>query len=74
MANGTGISILPDFVLKGEQSFVRRPLTPRLTARTALYWSSHKVFSLLDKDFLTFMKQYVAAGKFQEPGAADRQV
>ncbi len=74
VANGTGISILPDFVLKGEQSFVRRPLTPRLTARTALYWSSHKVFSSLDKDFLTFMKQYVAAGKFQDPGAADRQV
>lgn len=73
VANGTGISILPDFVLGEEHSFVRRPLVPHLTARTALYWSAHKVFSSLDRDFLTFMKQYVAAGKFQDM-AADRQV
>ena len=73
VANGTGISILPDFVLREETSFVRRPLAPRLMSRTALYWSAHKVFSPLDRDFLTFMKQYVAAGKFQAP-AADGQV
>ena len=66
VANGTGISILPNFVLRQESSFAKRPLTPPIVARTALYWSGHKVFSVLDKDFLNFMKSYVQEGKFQE--------
>lgn len=77
VANGTGISVLPNFVLWQDNSFVKCGLTPTVTARTALYWSGHKVFSVLDKEFLGFMKEYVKEGNFQggrQDLPEDRQV
>lgn len=58
VANHMGISILPDFVTRNDVNFVRRPLDPPMRARVSLYWSGHKVFSIIDKRFRDFMESY----------------
>ncbi len=58
VANGMGISILPDFVTRGEKNFVLRPLRPSLKVQVSLNWGENKALSPVDKQFIEFIKDY----------------
>ena len=58
VANGMGISILPDFVTRSEKIFVRRSLKPALKVQIALNWGNYKGLSAVDTQFIEFIKDY----------------
>ena len=58
VANGMGISILPDFVTRGDKNFVLRPLRPSLKVQVSLNWGENKALSPVDKQFIEFIKDY----------------
>lgn len=58
VANGMGISILPDFVTRTEKNFVRRPLKPELKVQVSLNWGIYKGLSEVDTKFIEFIKEY----------------
>ena len=60
VANGMGISILPDFVTCSEKIFVRRPLKPELKVQVSLNWGVYKGLSAVDTQFVEFIKDYAA--------------
>ena len=58
VANGMGISILPNFVTGTENIFVRRPLLPNLSVQITLNWSIGKQLTDVDAQFSGFIKDY----------------
>ncbi len=58
VANGIGISILPNFVTGTENIFVRRPLSPNLSVQITLNWGSCKQLTDVDAQFSGFIKDY----------------
>ncbi|SHK99842.1 DNA-binding transcriptional regulator, LysR family [Selenomonas ruminantium] len=58
VANGMGISILPNFVTRTEKIFVRRPLKPDLKVQVSLNWGLCKGLSTVDTQFIEFIKAY----------------
>lgn len=58
VANGMGISILPNFVTGTENIFVRRPLLPNLSVQITLNWSIGKQLTDVDEQFSGFIKDY----------------
>ena len=58
VANGMGVSILPDFVTRAEKNFVRRQLKPLQDLQITLNWSKDKSFSDVDVQFVEFIKDY----------------
>ncbi len=78
VANGLGVSILPDFVTHNEKIFVRKPLEPGLNVDIKLIWglqpdsaaekteAGAEELSGIDKSFLEFMKKYISDGNFKK--------
>lgn len=66
VANRMGISILPNFVTRMEKIFVRRPIDPTVDIEVALYWSPHKSLSVIDTQFMDFMRSYTETQEFKE--------
>lgn len=66
VANRMGISILPNFVTRMEKIFVRKPLIPELGVEVALYWGAHKSLSVIDTQFMDFMRSYTETPEFKE--------
>ena len=64
VANGTGISVLPNFVTKNETIFCRREIEPKIPLNISLYWGTHKTFSSIDNRFMDFMRTYTAIPDF----------
>lgn len=58
VANGMGVSILPDFVTRADKNFVRRQLRPLQNVQITLSWGKDKVFSDIDVQFVEFIKDY----------------
>ena len=58
VANGMGISVLPNFVTGTENIFVRRPLLPELAVQITLNWSAGKQLTDVDAQFSGFIKDY----------------
>lgn len=58
VANGMGISILPNFVTGTESIFVRRPLLPDLSVQITLNWGTGKQLTDVDAQFSGFIKDY----------------
>ena len=66
VANGMGISILPNFVTRMEKIFVRKPLCPPMAVRVSLFWGEHKTLSVVDTQFIDFMKKYTETPDFKK--------
>ena len=66
VANGMGISILPDFVMRKESNFARRSLMPKVEVPVLLYWSAHKHLTPIDDTFMEFMKTYTESAEFKQ--------
>ena len=66
VANGMGISILPNFVTCMEKIFVRKPLESSMGVRVSLYWGEHKTLSVVDTQFIDFMKKYTDTPDFKQ--------
>ena len=66
VANGTGISVLPNFVTKNETIFCRREIEPKIPLNISLYWGTHKTFSSIDNRFMDFMRTYTAMPDFKK--------
>lgn len=60
VANGMGVSILPNFVTRAEKNFVRRQLKPLQDVQITLNWGREKAFSDVDVQFVEFIKDYAA--------------
>ncbi len=60
VANGMGVSILPNFVTRAEKNFVRRQLKPLQDVQITLNWGKEKAFSDVDVQFVEFIKDYAA--------------
>ncbi|MBQ2086624.1 MAG: LysR family transcriptional regulator [Selenomonas sp.] len=60
VANGMGVSILPNFVTRAEKNFVRRQLKPLQYVQITLNWGREKAFSDVDVQFVEFIKDYAA--------------
>ncbi|MBQ1920096.1 MAG: LysR family transcriptional regulator substrate-binding protein, partial [Selenomonas sp.] len=60
VANGMGVSILPNFVTRTEKNFVRRQLKPLQDVQITLNWGREKAFSDVDVQFVEFIKDYAA--------------
>jgi DNA-binding transcriptional LysR family regulator len=58
VANGMGVSILPNFVTGTENNFVLRPLAPALSVQITLNWSAGKQLTDVDAQFKGFIKEY----------------
>ena len=66
VANGSGISVLPNFVTQMENIFVRRPLSPSMGVQASLFWGENKNLSRADTRFMQFMKEYTETPDFQQ--------
>lgn len=66
VASGMGIAILPNFVLQEDQDFVKRPLKPALAIKIVLYWSEKKVLSLIDQQFMDFIRRFKEMPEFKQ--------
>ena len=66
VANGTGISVLPNFVTQNETIFCRRAIDPQIPLHISLYWGNHKTFSSIDNRFMDFMRKYTEAPDFKK--------
>jgi len=58
VANGMGISVLPNFVTNTANNFVLRPLSPDLTVQITLNWNTGKQLTDVDSQFKEFIKDY----------------
>ena len=58
VANGMGVSILPNFVTGTGNKFVLRPLSPDLSVQITLNWSAGKQLTGIDAQFKGFIKDY----------------
>lgn len=65
VANGSGISVLPNFVTRMEKIFVRRPLRPEVGVQALLLWGENKNLSRADTRFMQFMKEYTESPEFK---------
>ena len=65
VANGSGISVLPNFVTRMEKIFVRRPLMPEVGVQASLFWGENKNLSRADTRFMRFMKEYTESPDFK---------
>ena len=66
VANGTGVSVLPRFVMRGERIFLQRDTDPRILLHISLYWGAHKTFSAVDNRFMEFMRKYTGTAEFKK--------
>ncbi len=66
VANGMGISVLPNFVTRNERKMLHCALRPSLKVGIYLYWGKHKIFSRIDKKFIDFMKKYTTSLEFRQ--------
>lgn len=66
VTNGTGISVLPNFVMRRETTFSRRPLSPEVEVPVYLYWGAHKSLSQVDRQFMEFMREYTESAEFRQ--------
>ena len=65
VANGSGISVLPNFVTCMEKIFVRRPLIPEVGVQASLFWGKKKKMSRAATRFMRFMKKYTESPDFK---------
>lgn len=65
VANGSGISVLPNFVTCMEKIFVRRPLRPEVGVQASLFWGENKKLSQADTRFICFVKEYTESPDFK---------
>lgn len=66
VASGMGIAILPNFVMQDDKDFVKRPLKPAMNIKIVLYWSEKKVLSLIDRQFMDFIRRYKEMPEFKQ--------
>ena len=66
VANGVGVSILPDFVTHADTIFCRKRLAEPITVRLLLYWGQHKSRRAVDERFLSFIKSYTNTNDFKK--------
>ena len=66
VANGMGVSVLPNFVMRSDTTFSRRPLAPVMEVPVYLCWGSHKTLSQGDQQFMDFVKQYTESTEFKQ--------
>lgn len=66
VAKGMGVAILPNFVTLLDTDFVKRPLRPSMNIKVVLYWSKKKVLSLLDRQFMDFIRRYKEMPEFKQ--------
>ncbi len=66
VTNGTGISVLPNFVMRRDTTFSRRPLAVEVEVPVYLYWGSHKTLSQVEHRFMEFMREYTESAEFKE--------
>ncbi len=66
VANGVGLSVLPEFVTRMEQIFVRRPLKPSMELRISLFWGGSKALSRTDTRFMDFIRNYAETPEFKQ--------
>lgn len=66
VAKGMGIAILPNFVTRTDTDFVKKPLRPAMDIKVVLYWSGKKVLSLLDRQFMDFIRRYKEMPEFKQ--------
>lgn len=62
VADGVGISFLPDFATQSDTNYLRKAVVPSIRLEVLLCWGSHKVLSDIDKRFIEFMHTLVLAG------------
>ena len=66
VTNEMGISILPNFVMRADTTFSRRPLAPPMDVPVYLYWGAHKQLSQIDSRFMDFMRKYTESADFKQ--------
>ncbi len=66
VAKSTGISILPDFVLRKTADLCRKPMEPALKVQLSLAWGNRCGQSPVEEKFLSFMKEYISTPGFRE--------
>ena len=66
VANGNGISMLPNFVTRMEKIFVRKPLAPSVGVSVSLFWGGNKNLSRADARFMKFMREYTETQEFKQ--------
>ncbi len=68
VADGMGISLLPDFVTRSEKNFLRKELVPCAELSIQLSWGSHKILSSIDRQFVEFMRSVANTSAFNGQG------
>lgn len=66
VANGMGVSVLPDFVTGHDDNIVRRPLMPAVSVWVSLYWTNGKSLSIVDNQFRDFIRDYIDSTDFKK--------
>lgn len=66
VANGMGVSVLPDFVTGHDDNIVRRPLMPAVSVWVSLYWTNGKSLSVVDNQFRDFIRDYIDSTDFKK--------
>ena len=66
VANGTGISVLPNFVTAKETNYLRKPFKEDLQVKISLYWGAGKIISSFERSFMDFMSSYIGTPEFKK--------
>ena len=66
VTNDLGIAVLPNFVMRSDTTFSRRPLTPVMEVPVYLCWGAHKTLSQAEQKFIDFVKEYTESAEFKQ--------
>ncbi len=66
VANDIGVSVLPNFVMRSDTTFSRRPLAPVMKAPVVLCWGARRTLSRGDRQFMDFVKEYTESVEFKQ--------
>lgn len=66
VANGTGVSLLLNLVMKDETGFSVVPIEPPIPMNICLVWGQNKCLSQAGMTFVDFIKRYINSPKFKE--------